>query len=49
MRDGLDHFDMTDFHYIASDMFDEFHSESQFKYISNYLMRLSDIWESKDI
>ena len=53
MRDGLDYFDMNDFHYIASEMaiknINAFHSESQFKYISNYLMRLSIIWESKDI
>jgi len=49
MRDGLDHFDMNDLFIIACEMRDQFHSESQFKYVTNYLMRLSILWESKDI
>ena len=49
MRDGLDYFDMNDLFIIACEMRDQFHSESQFKYVTNYLTRFSDIWESKDI
>jgi hypothetical protein len=49
MRDGLDYFDMNDLYTIACEMREQFHSETQFEYVTNYLERLSDIWESKEI